>query len=359
MLAELLKVTRYSNLSTSYLILYYLCRSYDQSTLQTQVFSGLLKSLNKAVFQILYERMQTCQVCQTTCQPLRCTKCKKAYYCSIECQKTDWKAGHRQTCRPERPSQETADWALRQLVDIKQGMTAGETKKHLDKAGDEVKRMQEERDKQIKRKRYRNAQPQEESGQSKTDQSSAGEKNLLSAPMSEAVTSTGHNRSETRFEVVAEEMKHISRFQVTLRQKSQDIDLDLGSMRVSTSKFNDSSSLVEIVADKEDTTIFAAIFPRRLENGRLQKLGDNTLHLNLPYQDDLTERELGSQRSLTSIENINAIQCSSCEQPLLPLKPIQRTSELPVGHWDEIADYLICYSGVSRRLKEPWTSFVS
>lgn len=29
----------------------------------------------------------------------RCTCCKKAYYCSETCQKTNWRAGHRHACR--------------------------------------------------------------------------------------------------------------------------------------------------------------------------------------------------------------------------------------------------------------------
>jgi hypothetical protein len=30
-----------------------------------------------------------------------CTRCKMAYYCSKECQKAQWKAGHKQACRKE------------------------------------------------------------------------------------------------------------------------------------------------------------------------------------------------------------------------------------------------------------------
>lgn len=293
--------------------------------------------------------MQSCQVCQKTCQPLRCTKCKKAYYCSIQCQKKDWKAGHRQRCRAEGPSHETAEWALEQLVGVTRGMTANETKEHLDKASDEVKRMKEQRDRELKRNRKesksKSSQKKEDYGSSKTDKLSGGELRSTSPSISEARTPLHPNQD--CFEVVAEEMKHISRFQMTLRWKSQDEDIDLGSTRISTSQCNGSSSLVEIVTEKGDKTIFSAIFPRRLENERLQILDKKTVCLSLPYQEDPTERELGSQRSLTTIEDINSIQCSSCHQSLLPLKPIQRTAELPVGHWDEIADYLICYSGVS------------
>jgi hypothetical protein len=38
-----------------------------------------------------------------------CTRCKMACYCSKECQKAQWKAGHKQACR--KPGQiEGGDW---------------------------------------------------------------------------------------------------------------------------------------------------------------------------------------------------------------------------------------------------------
>ncbi|KAJ7054651.1 hypothetical protein C8F01DRAFT_481024 [Mycena amicta] len=43
-----------------------------------------------------------CAACGAVAEK-RCGKCKKMWYCSAECQKTDWKAKHRLACNPEKP----------------------------------------------------------------------------------------------------------------------------------------------------------------------------------------------------------------------------------------------------------------
>jgi hypothetical protein len=41
-----------------------------------------------------------CQYCgQTTAIPKRCTGCKVTFYCSKECQRADWKSGHKLNCQ--------------------------------------------------------------------------------------------------------------------------------------------------------------------------------------------------------------------------------------------------------------------
>lgn len=39
-----------------------------------------------------------CHYCHKVCQPQRCSRCKKVYYCSKSCQKSDWKLSHRRVC---------------------------------------------------------------------------------------------------------------------------------------------------------------------------------------------------------------------------------------------------------------------
>lgn len=41
-----------------------------------------------------------CDHCEQECKVLRCTRCKKAQYCSRACQKKHWKALHKYTCSP-------------------------------------------------------------------------------------------------------------------------------------------------------------------------------------------------------------------------------------------------------------------
>ena len=40
-----------------------------------------------------------CDVCRTEGQMKRCARCKKAYYCSVACQKKEWKT-HKPNCLP-------------------------------------------------------------------------------------------------------------------------------------------------------------------------------------------------------------------------------------------------------------------
>ena len=82
----------------------------------------------------------------------------------------------------------------------------------------------------------------------------------------------------------------------------------------------------------------------------LKNLSDDVLQISVTYKEDPTLREMGTQSILVGLEEVNQIQCSSCHTPLLSGQPIKRTSELPTGHWDDIADYLICYSGVRQSI---------
>lgn len=45
-----------------------------------------------------------CQVCQKQQPLLRCQKCQSAWYCSVSCQRLDWKAQHRRWCGSRRSS---------------------------------------------------------------------------------------------------------------------------------------------------------------------------------------------------------------------------------------------------------------
>jgi len=81
---------------------------------------------------------------------------------------------------------------------------------------------------------------------------------------------------------------------------------------------------------------------------RIRLLSQDTVQVSIRYKEDLTLRELGTRDVLICLEDLNQIQCSSCQTPLLSGKnSIKRTAELPVGHWDDIAETLICYNGVS------------
>lgn len=225
-----------------------------------------------------------------------------------------------------------ADWALQQLVNMAGQMTPEQAKEHEDKARDEMERKAKEELKEAKRKIK---------SLNSNDFSKKCSKEL---PISLEVSPL----PQRYLTIVAEDMKHICRFQVTLRKIPGNENLNLMGVQMSISEVSGSASLLELRVEG-NVVVFSTIFPRSIADESLQLVNDATLLLTLPYQDDPAAGELGARKILASIDEINLIQCGSCHQPLLPGKPIERTAELPVGHWDEITDYLICYSGVSKR----------
>mmetsp|Transcript_6781 Transcript_6781/g.13979 ORF Transcript_6781/g.13979 Transcript_6781/m.13979 type:complete len:256 (-) Transcript_6781:100-867(-) len=45
-------------------------------------------------------KCDACGKCAFGRKRLRCSRCKGAFYCSQECQKVDWKKGHKRVCKP-------------------------------------------------------------------------------------------------------------------------------------------------------------------------------------------------------------------------------------------------------------------
>lgn len=145
--------------------------------------------------------------------------------------------------------------------------------------------------------------------------------------------------------VLMEDMKHLFQFRLTLRVNSDAESLNLTELSLGTTVANGGWSTLELSAPSK-RGIFVAQVPRVLTEGQMQLGNDGTLlQLRLPYKDDPSDSEIVRSRSLATNENINTVQCYSCQQPLLRSRPITRTAELPSGYWDEIADYLICYNG--------------
>lgn len=284
--------------------------------------------------------MDACQVCGVKCKPRRCTKCRKAFYCSVSCQSQDWKAGHRRVCRSQQTTRKDADLALQKLVLLTQNMSPPGIKEHHDRASDEVKRRELESQKKAKRRTADTTTTRRQEDKAPLLLSGASPVNM------------SHSRgSELNFDVVLEDMQHISRFQLTLQRRIRSsinsVDLSKSKVNFSTASGASTATDIEILSD-ENNLLYSATMPRLVEehSARFKLISDDILQLSLTYKDDPTLRDMGTRKVLVSLEEINQIQCSSCKTPLLSENRIKRTSELPVGHWDDIADYLICYSGV-------------
>lgn len=110
--------------------------------------------------------------------------------------------------------------------------------------------------------------------------------------------------------------------------------------------------------EAKPNVIFCAMLPGKVsstprsfqvENTNID--GSGSLNLRLEYQSSLEQKsgELESSTSYSlSISSAKKLQCRFCQMNLLSSNtPIDRVVPMPSANWDDIADYLICYSGVS------------
>jgi hypothetical protein len=199
--------------------------------------------------------------------------------------------------------------------------------------------------------------------------------------------------------VMVEDMSRIARYQVTLKQRQllpQDqatpsrtsgsfraID-SIDNLDLSTHVVNDkpyqNNTLVTIKSKTNPVAHISIQLPRRLitmssisspSSSYQSHLSatmddDGTIQLRLHYQhsgsinhndddDDLRMSDLlyedcpptFSQLLPITAKIMNSLQCRFCGLSLLPQGSVDCVLPLPTGYWDEVADYLICYSGVS------------
>jgi hypothetical protein len=95
---------------------------------------------------------------------------------------------------------------------------------------------------------------------------------------------------------------------------------------------------------------FLAQFPGRVvatpEPRDLVQDQSDCISLRLHCQDSIGEDR--HDNSATSLATIRSISCRFCEQNLLTEAcNIKKVLQLPYRNWDDVADYLICYDGVS------------
>ena len=217
---------------------------------------------------------------------------------------------------------------------------------------------------------------------------------------------TSPDPENEKMSFVVEEMPQICRFQLTLtrkqpRKQGHRTDKSCSSfLRTDTSIAvsaesvgrSGSRTLVTVREENEKRTLFKGEFPRPIRASEITwriaknknnnnkngtQGGDSTTTTNdddrivfrLPYPYDPSNTSslaLGgsldhsygglSSCSDSTLDEINTVVCGACHLPLVapgchtdsvPKKsPISHVFPLPQGHWDEIADYLICYDGV-------------
>jgi hypothetical protein len=303
---------------------------------------------------------QSCQVCHKTCRPLRCTKCQNAWYCSVHCQGVDWKAGHRKSCRA--PREKKVKDALKELKSLALGVPLDKAQEHYYKARDEVERQIDEPETKSEDTK---ASVEIEAVSQKVDKAEAVVQ--VRSPRNESVvplkkpqhalldlTSKGEGQNADYVSFVVEDMRHILRYQITLKEKPESkLGIASDGLDVSMKQASSNHTLVTLKS-RSSPFVFRMELPRRLESrpSSLQMEEDGTIHLRLEYQGDPCDPDVEFLEKTPAADEVNRLQCRFCDQPLLASKAIKRVLPLPSGYWEEIADYLICYSGVSTQHRQ-------
>jgi isopenicillin N synthase-like dioxygenase len=328
--------------------------------------------------------ISSCHVCGADCHT-RCTLCKYVYYCSVRCQRIDWKEGsHRTTCsgrkKPKKTTKQTEK--LPMLGPLPAKLRNDDDVQHaLDElvsltnwSGDK----QRDKEKRNGRQSTSEAIPDQPKSNCTKEES---EMSLQNAPSYSLIAGIAH-LDDSVVSYMVEDMPQISCYKLALKRQistqSPNSSLNLKiSVEQKASAVHSNRTLILVQADgmKADTPLFVGEFPHPLEKDgiRLQtekeREPDSLLdvyHISLPYPQELASSSVlqgpcnisGGAMQLTSLQDINGVACGRCSSTLFscvlengqdrPQKSvIEKVLPMPQGRWDDVAEYLICYSGVS------------
>lgn len=352
---------------------------------------GTLPSLGSCIMRV-GRNMDECHVCHERCKPLRCTKCRQVWYCSRECQKTHWKAGHKRTCNGKILQQQQQQ--LASTVDRRQAQTAILELRALlagnhsldsltadyYKASDEVDQLKTAAAAAtVAAARTHAARESRRDSETQSNGESADKSPWLSgkAVSSDAFSfSTPKERRQkhqhhqswpeyvSQWDFWIENLSHISSYQIVLRPKAnqdtqqQSIDSLVDSLEMSVTYVGQEKSMVLLrkrsSPNNEEPPIFCARLPGTIQSQPSSfQIGQDSLHIQLKY-DDLVEHHL-IQESTAVLHETNAafLACKHCRQRVVRDEAgITRVVRMPSSNWDEIADYLICFSGVSTHINQ-------
>lgn len=304
-----------------------------------------------------------CHICHSTCRPLKCTQCQSVAYCSRNCQKKHWKAGHREACK--------AQAALAELKGLAMNLPLQEAQKHYFQTKDALATnnndldttplMNETTDTGVKN--HPLSHPNWDVTQTQLILPTKASK-TQSPP-------TIHKKKDANdyFSFVIEDMRHISKYQLTLTPSQSESSSTTSKrsdrrvhppsdiqVEILPSESHINSTIIRIFNCSNHTKIFELELPRKIVHSESKQQtvvqADDTgnFQLQLEYQGDPSYQFSHFSEQRLDSSTINSIQCRFCHLPLLVNNPIERVLPLPAGHWEEIADYLICYSGVSSHM---------
>jgi hypothetical protein len=272
----------------------------------------------------------------------------------------DWKAGHRKSCGA--PREKKVQDALKELKSLALGVPLDKAQEHYYKARDEVERQIEGPETKSEDTK---ASVEIEAVSQKVDKPKAVVP--VRSPQSESVillkkpeqalldlTSKEEGQHADCVSFVVEDMRHILRYQITLKETPESkIGIASDGLDVSMKQTSSNHTLVTLKS-RSSPFVVSMELPRRLESqpSSLQIEEDGTIHLRLEYPGDPCDPNLGFLETPPTADEVNCLHCRFCDQPLLASKAIERVLPLSSGYWEEIADYLICYSVVSTQHKQ-------
>ncbi len=345
---------------------------------------------------------RSCKVCGVGPCTNRCSLCKQVYYCSVDCQRTDWtKGGHRKNCtgRQKKPNKKKNSVPIMgpSIPPPKTVRNEEDAKRALQELWSLTESaMQEQIENVTETKVSSKTNLRKQQSESKTERASNSKllqkNNCKKQQRQETDNDELFNVVEEQYKncsFVVEEMPQICRFQLTITSTQthpedwiQDSSVHVSAKPIGRAK---SRTLIVIRENSTKSSLFAGEFPKPIKASDItwrvttRSSGKETkdkctfiIVVRLPYPYDPSNTSslaLGGSIDNTycnsslkdaTLDEINTVVCGACHLPLVPstttatttttttAPPISRVFPLPQGHWDDIADYLICYDGVSQ-----------
>jgi HECT-like Ubiquitin-conjugating enzyme (E2)-binding/MYND finger len=300
------------------------------------------------------ERPTKCQVCRKQCRLLRCQKCQAAWYCSVSCQRHDWKAQHRRSCPSTRV---VAAWE--ELSQILSTASLDQVQQDYRVATDTVKSLLKVEDKKVEAvttiSKTESKPPILPTVASQTplvaQRNKQTQESIAEAISgSESKFNVSNNDSPLFWKFYIEDMPQLHCYQILLRPVDPQ-PIHLGWLKLSLAP-SSSKALVTIMYGHEQPLRLE--LPRRLAetSPRVYLVDDDqavSMRLIYATDDELSDRDDWIAPQLLAPSEASKLACGYCHQLLLNSKEnasaIQRVLPLPSGRWDEMQDYLVCYEG--------------
>lgn len=277
----------------------------------------------------------------------------------------DWKSGHRRMCRKlaNKPSEEMAQKAMVELQALlAENHDLGSLTADMNKAQDEVERLKKN-------------QPGEGKSNKDTRDGKTGDKHAkaptATKPKTKREPLSLDNQSQSKSESLdtsinshwdfwIENLCNISSYQITLKPKlfqQQNVGsitqfAEQLAISISPNEKTPPSSRV-VVRHGPETQIFCQTLQGKInpEPSSFQVYNEagGSLHLRLQYESSSLDQPMELQPYCAVDEdNANQLCCRYCHLRLIqPRAKLDRVVQMPSANWDDIGDYLICYSGVS------------